>query len=61
MPFAAIWMDQETITLSKVSQTQTKIIWYHLHVEYHENDSRELVYRIEQTHRFQNQSYGYHR
>ena len=31
MPFAAIWMDQEIITLSEVNQTNT--MWYHLYVE----------------------------
>ena len=33
MPFAATWMDVETIILSEVSQTKTNITGYHLHVE----------------------------
>ena len=33
MPFAATWMDTEIIILSKVSQTKTNIICYHLYVE----------------------------
>ena len=33
MPFAAIWMDLEIIILSKVSQTKTNTICYHLYVE----------------------------
>ena len=33
MAFAATWMDLEIIILSKVSQTKTNIIWYHLYVE----------------------------
>ena len=34
MPFAATWMDLEIIILSEVSETETNIICYHLHVEY---------------------------
>ena len=34
MPFAATWMDPETVILSEVSQRKTSIIWYHLHVEF---------------------------
>ena len=33
MPFATRQMDLEIITLSKVSQRKTNIIWYHLYVE----------------------------
>ena len=31
MPFAAIWMDPETIILNEMSE-KTNIIWYHLYV-----------------------------
>ena len=37
-PFAATWMDPETVILSEVSQRKTDIIWYSLHVE-----SKEMV------------------
>ena len=33
MPFAATWMDLEIITLSKVSQIKTNILWCHLYVK----------------------------
>ena len=32
MPFAAIWMDLESIMLSELSQRKTNIV-YHLHVK----------------------------
>ena len=34
MPLAVTWMDLEIIILSEVSETETNIICYHLHVEY---------------------------
>ena len=33
MPFSAIWMDPEIITLRDVNQRKTNIIQYHLYVE----------------------------
>ena len=33
MLFAAMWMQLDIITLSKVSQTKTTTIWYHLYME----------------------------
>ena len=33
MPFAATWTDLEIIILSEVSERQTSIMCYHLHVE----------------------------
>ena len=46
-PFAATGMDLEIIIVCKVSQTEkTKIIWYHVYVEFR-NDTSELIYRTE--------------
>ena len=33
MPFAATWMDLETIILTEVRQRKTNIIWYHSSVK----------------------------
>ena len=33
MPFAATWMNLETIMLSEVSQTKANLMWYHSYVE----------------------------
>ena len=30
MPFAAMWMGLEIITLCEVSHTNTNIVWYHM-------------------------------
>ena len=38
MPFAATWMDLESITLSEVNQTKTNIMGYRLYVESLKND-----------------------
>ena len=35
MPFAAIWIDLETVILSVVRHRKTNIICYHLYVESH--------------------------
>ena len=60
MPFSAMWVDPEIIILSEVSQTEANIIWYHLYVEY-KNIQKNLFIKQKQTHRFQNQIYGYQR
>ena len=33
LPFAAMWMGLENITLSEVNQRKTNITWYHLYVK----------------------------
>ena len=40
-------MDLEIITLSKIWQRKTNIIWYHLHVELKKKDKNELIYKTE--------------
>ena len=32
-PFETMWMDLENFKLSKVRQTKTNIVWYHLYVK----------------------------
>ena len=34
MPFAATWMDPETVILSEVSQRKTNIIWFSIYVKF---------------------------
>ena len=46
MPFAATWMDLETIILSEESQTETHILCYHLYVE-SKNNTNEFIYKTE--------------
>ena len=47
MPFAATWMDQETIILSEVNQAKTNIIWYYLYVESKKDDTNEVIYKTD--------------
>ena len=42
MPFAATWLNLESILRSEVSQTKTNMIQYHLHVETEKNDTKYL-------------------
>ena len=47
-PFAAMWMDLDSVMLSEVSQTEkeTNIIRHHLYVE-SRNDTNEFKYKTE--------------
>ena len=48
MPFAATWMDLESIILSEVSQTGSRdIIWHPLFVESKRNDTNKLTNKTE--------------
>ena len=47
MPFAATWMDLESIILGEVSQTKTNIIQYHLYVGSEKRDTNEHIYKTE--------------
>ena len=49
-------MDLEIITLHEVCQ----ISIYYLYVESNKNDAQEVIYKTK-THRFQSQTYVYHR
>ena len=62
MPFAATWMDPETIIRSALSQRKTSTIPYHLHVESKRSDTSELAYKAETVLQInQKQTYGYQR
>ena len=60
MPFAATWMDLETVILSEVSHTEKE--------KYHDipyvwnlkgNDTTELIYKTEIDSQTQTKNYGY--
>ena len=50
------------ITVCKVSQTKTNIIWYHLYVESLKKKVQiNSLVKQKQTHRYRKQIYGYQR
>ena len=50
------------ISVCKVSQTKTNIIWYHLYVESLKKKVQiNSLVKQKQTHRYRKQSYGYQR
>ena len=58
LPFAATWMDLESIMLSEISQTKTNTV-HRLHVE--SKKYNKLMNRTEeQIHRYRDQISGYH-
>ena len=57
MPFVATWRDLEMITLREVSQREKNIIRYHSYVKSKIMTQMNLF--TKETHRLQNQSYGY--
>ena len=61
MSSTTTWMDLEIITLCKVSQTKTNIIWYHLYVESFKKLQINSLEKQKQTHRYRKQIYGYQR
>ena len=58
MPFAATWMDLESVTLSEVSQTEEK---YHMDIPYmwnpKRNDTSELI-KQKEAHRLRKRTHG---
>ena len=59
MPLAATWMDLEIVIWSKVSQTKTNTIWYHLYVELKKMIQMNLFTKQKQSHGYRKQIYGY--
>ena len=45
-PFAIIWMELEGITLSKLSQTKTNTIWFHLYVAFKKTKQKTKIVDI---------------
>ena len=55
-------MDKEDVVHINNAHKSTTNIRYHLYVEYNFlNDTNERIYKQNQTHRLQNQTYGYQR
>ena len=54
-------MDPEIVILSEVSQTKTKSICYHLHVESKKVIQMNLSTKQKQTHRYREEIYDYQR
>lgn len=46
MPLVATWIDPEIIQ-SKVNQTKTSIIRYHLYIEFFLNEANKCFYKID--------------
>ena len=57
MPFAATWMDRESVILSEVRQKRRNTIWHPLYVGPFRNDTYELAYKTK-THRLRKRTYG---
>ena len=61
MPFAAIWMDLEIITLSEVSQRQMSYDITYIQTLKKKVIQMNFYQKQKQTHRHRKQSYGYQR
>ena len=59
MPFAATWIDLESVILNEVSQKRRNIVWYPLYVQSEINDANELTYKTKQVHKLRKQAYGF--
>ena len=57
-PFAATWMQLESITGSEVRKRKTSVIWYHLYVESTKVTQMNLPAKQKQTHRRRIQTSG---
>ena len=61
MPFAAIWIDLEIVTLSEVSQTKKDKYMILLICGIQKMIQMNLFTKQKPTHRLRKQTYGYHR
>ena len=59
LPFAATWMDLESIMLSEVSQRKTNIVWYHLYVASKKYNKLVNNIKKKQTDKYREQTSGY--
>ena len=50
-------MGLETVTVSEEHQTETNVLWYHVHVESHK-DANESITKQKQTPRHRKQTHG---
>ena len=58
MPFAATWMDLESIILSEVSQRRRNIVWLPSYVESKKMIQTNLLIEQKQTHVLENELMG---
>ena len=61
MPFAAIWMNLEIITLSQKKKEKDRCHVISLICGILKNNTNELIYKQKQTHRHRKQTFGYQR
>ena len=60
MPFAATWMNLETVILNEMSDTEREMLYdspYMWNLE--RNDTNELIYKTETDSQTQRRTYGY--
>ena len=62
MSFLATWLTLETLILSEVVQKEKdKYLMIYLYVDPNRMIQKKIFIKQKQTHKFQNQSYDYHR
>ena len=60
MPFAATWMDLESIMLGEINQTEKgNTVWYHLYVESKKHKKLVNIIKKKQTHRYREHTNDY--
>ena len=61
MSLATIWVDQEIIILSEVSENKKNTIWDHSYVDSNKNDTKEFIHKTETDSKIPKPNYGYQR